>query len=65
MLVLTRKLGERIVLPSCEVTITVTAIAGNRVHMGISAPLHVKIHREEVWKRVQCDSESELQLSER
>ena len=56
MLVLSRKPGERIVLPACEVVITITAINNNRVCVGISAPDHVEIHREEVWKRV-CEKQ--------
>jgi len=63
MLVLSRKPGERIVLPGCEVTITVTAISNNRVCIGISAPPHVEVHRAEVWKRVCQEKENEQPLS--
>ena len=52
MLVLSRKEGEKIVLPDCEVTITVVKIAGNKTRLGISAPPGVVVHREEVWKRL-------------
>jgi len=51
MLVLTRKVGEQIVLPGCGVTITVAAIRGAQVRLSISAPDHVRILREEVWQR--------------
>jgi len=64
MLVLSRKPGERIVLPGCDVTITVTAISANRVCIGISAPPHVEIHRDEVWKRV-CEEKREEKRKER
>lgn len=59
MLVLSRKPGERIVLPGCDVTITVMAITNNRVRIGLSAPAQVQIHREEVWKRACAACERE------
>jgi carbon storage regulator len=52
MLVLSRKLGEKIVLPQCGVSITVSAIRGNRVRLGISAPAEVDVYREEVWQQL-------------
>lgn len=53
MLVLSRQLGERIVLPSVEVTITVLSLRGNQVSLGIDAPRTVAVHRAEVWQRLQ------------
>jgi carbon storage regulator len=49
MLVLSRKHGEAIVLPSEGVIVTVLSIQGNRVRFGISAPAKVKVHRGEAW----------------
>jgi carbon storage regulator CsrA len=51
MLVLRRKLGERIVVPQCRLTITVSAIQGNSVQLAISAPGDVDVYREEVWRQ--------------
>jgi carbon storage regulator len=51
MLVLTRKLGERIVLPGCSITITVTAIKGGTVRLGIDAPAEIAVLREELVMR--------------
>ena len=53
MLVLSRKIGEKIVLPECEVTITVLEVAGNKARLGFSAPAKIKVHREEVWRAIQ------------
>jgi carbon storage regulator len=47
MLVLTRKLGEQIHISDGELTVTVIAIKGGRVSLGISAPAAVAIVREE------------------
>jgi carbon storage regulator len=52
MLVLTRKLGERILVPQCEVEITVVAVHGNTVRLGVSAPSAIGVYREEVWHKV-------------
>lgn len=48
MLVLGRKVGERIVVPECEMTITVLGIRGGRVRIGIAAPTDISIMREEL-----------------
>jgi len=55
MLVLSRKLGERILVPDCELAVTIVAIEGNKVRVGISAPDDVAVCREEVWLRAVRD----------
>ena len=52
MLVLSRKIGERIVVPHCELAVTVVAVEGNAVRLGISAPEDVAVYREEVWQQL-------------
>ena len=54
MLVLSRKLGECIVVPSCELTITIVAIEDNKVRLGIAAPSDVNVYREELWQRIRA-----------
>lgn len=51
MLVLSRKVGETIVVPDCDLTITVVQVRGNRVRLGLCAPEGVTIDREEIAKR--------------
>jgi carbon storage regulator len=48
VLVLTRRLHEQIVLPALNVTITVVAVKGDRVRIGIEAPPDIKVMREEL-----------------
>jgi len=48
MLVLTRKLGEEIVLPGCNVSVTILGIRGRAVRVGITAPADVKVLRREL-----------------
>lgn len=52
MLVLSRKVGEKLVVPQCQLTVTVVEITGSRVRLGVSAPLGLAVHREEVQKRI-------------
>ena len=52
MLVLTRKLGEEIVIPSIDVTIRLLDVRGDKVRLGIEAPTDVAVHRKEVWDRI-------------
>jgi len=47
MLVLTRKLGEKIAIGN-EITVVVTQIQGNHVKLGVEAPKEISIYREEV-----------------
>jgi carbon storage regulator CsrA len=57
MLVLTRKTNEDIVIPQYGITITPLQVKGDKVRIGISAPLDVDVYRREVWDRKQGDSE--------
>jgi carbon storage regulator len=50
MLVLTRKVGETIVIDG-GITITVTAVQGDRVRIGVTAPRGVPVDRLEVHQR--------------
>ena len=52
MLVLTRKIGQRIVLPDLGVNFEVLEIRQNRVRLGVEAPPCCPVHREEVWQRI-------------
>ena len=55
MLVLTRKVGERIHVGD-TVTITVVRIQGDKVRIGVQAPANVGVHREEVYRRLQAQA---------
>ena len=44
MLVLSRKTGEKLLIGN-NITVTVTAIDGNRVKIGIEAPPEVQVRR--------------------
>lgn len=63
MLLLTRYIGESIIIGEGEgkIIMTVVAIHGNQVRVGIEAPKSIAVHREEVYERIQAEQkEKEL-----
>jgi carbon storage regulator len=50
MLVLSRRVGEVVVIDD-EIRITVVAIKGDRVRLGITAPDWIRVDREEIHER--------------
>jgi len=51
MLILTRRLGESIVIGDV-IKVTVVGVDGRQVRLGIEAPGQVEVHREEVYRRI-------------
>ena len=51
MLVLSRKAEESMFIGD-DIKITVLDIRGGQVRIGITAPQNIKIHREEVYERI-------------
>ena len=51
MLILTRRVGETVVIGN-DVDVTVLGVKGNQVRLGIKAPHEVSVHREEVYNRI-------------
>lgn len=59
MLVLTRKIGEAIVIDD-NVKITVVQIKGKQVRIGVDAPKETKIHREEIYQSIQEENRAAM-----
>ncbi len=52
MLVLSRHRDEEIVIGDGVITITVIEIRGDKVRLGIAAPVDVPVNRREVYERI-------------
>lgn len=64
MLILTRRVGETVMIGD-EVTITVLGVKGNQVRVGINAPKHVAVHREEIYERIKREQQPTEDLTEK
>ncbi|GIN19618.1 MAG TPA: carbon storage regulator [Bacillus bacterium] len=59
MLILSRKKGEAIQIGT-DIEISVTAIQGDQVKIGINAPKNVEVHRKELWLEIQNENTAAL-----
>lgn len=57
MLILTRKIGETIMIGD-EVTVTILSAYGQQVRVGIAAPKDVPVHREEIYEKIRQERDS-------
>jgi carbon storage regulator len=51
MLVLTRRIGEKITIGD-NVTVSVLGVKGQQVRIGIDAPRDIQVNREEIFQRI-------------
>lgn len=58
MLVLTRKVGEEIIIDE-DICITILDIRGDRVRLGITAPKETRVDRREIYERRKGPSSEE------
>ena len=58
MLVLTRKTNQSIMIGD-EVEVSVLAVAGDKVRIGIAAPREVPVFRKEVYLSIQAENSQE------
>ena len=62
MLILTRRVGETVMIGE-EVTVTVLGVKGNQVRIGVNAPKHVAVHREEIFDRIKREGDADTAAS--
>lgn len=53
MLVLSRRVGESIVIGS-DVVVTVLEVRGDIIRIGVDAPREVTVHRSEVFEQIEA-----------
>ena len=54
MLVVTRRIGERIMIGP-DVSLTILAVQGHQVRIGIDAPRDLAIYREEIYQKIKAE----------
>lgn len=55
MLILTRRIGDAIVIGENEINVTVLGVQGTQVRLGIRASKDISIHRHEIYNRIQSE----------
>jgi carbon storage regulator len=62
MLILTRKIGECITIGD-DIKVHVVDIRGKQVRLGIEAPAHAPIYRQEVYQRILEENRSAARVN--
>jgi carbon storage regulator len=62
MLVLTRRIGEKLVIGN-EVIIEVVSVSGEGVRLGITAPRETSVHRFEIFAEIQAANQAASSFS--
>jgi carbon storage regulator len=61
MLVLSRHRDESIIIGD-DIVITVVDIRGDKVRLGINAPVEIPVHRQEVYEAIQRENRQAAQV---
>jgi len=62
MLVLGRRTGENIRIGD-DIKVIVLEVRGGQIKLGIEAPLHIQVHREEIYERIQRQNQRAASMS--
>lgn len=55
MLILTRKVGEMIMIGD-DIAVKVLGVRSGQVKIGVQAPRNLPVHREEIFERIQAEN---------
>ncbi len=64
MLILSRKKGEAIKIGD-DIEIKVVAISGDQVKIGIDAPKHIEVYRQELYEQIQLENKQAANTPDR
>lgn len=59
MLILTRRIGESIIVDG-DIKVTILGVKNGQVKIGVDAPKEVSVNREEVQKKIDAAEEAAL-----
>ncbi|AFH14498.1 CsrA-like regulator [Vibrio phage VvAW1] len=61
MLILTRRISEKLIIDTGREVIEIVPLGvnGSQVKLGVNAPKHIPVHREEVKARIDADKTAE------
>lgn len=62
MLILSRKVDEKIKIGN-DISIQIISVSGDQVKIGVDAPKHVKVFRQEVFDDIQKQNKEAAQTS--
>ena len=62
MLILSRHRDESIIIGD-DIVITVVDIRGDKVRLGINAPIEIPVHRQEVYEAIQRENEQAARIN--
>lgn len=62
VLILTRKLNERIVIND-DITVHILGVSGKQVRIGIDAPSHIGVYRRELYQKIQANTQPTSAIS--
>ena len=63
MLILTRRVGETLVIGDGEIKVTVLGVKGNQVRLGVDAPKEVAVNRQEIYDNMKADDGKVVSLA--
>ena len=63
MLVLGRKLGEKIMIGNDIIVQVLEASGAANIRIGIEAPRHISVHREEVFNRMKTEEKAKAEMN--
>ena len=64
MLILSRKKGEAIKIGD-DIEIKVVSISGDQVKIGIDAPKHIEVYRQELYEQIQLENKQAANTPDR
>ncbi|MDR0411461.1 MAG: carbon storage regulator CsrA [Treponema sp.] len=60
MLILSRKVNEKIMIGD-DISISIIDIKNDQVRLGVDAPRHVKVFRQEVFTEIEAENKAAVQ----